>query len=338
MNSKCDCFVFAILLVISTALFSCKSTNEIFRTESPPPKPLMPYEVGIGKIHMPPIPVAKNRYPTLRTIKSQTFKLAILPAADRTGLVGTIRRTLADKLYTSLFGTQRFILMDNDQLEDFVDVPVTGEWVFDKDSVKVWRKNPRYVASTPELNEYRLQELRKVCDGILRMDITSVSNNERGSDGKIEIDCKISSSWSHENPIVILTASQTVRFQLQEDNSTLHVYSEDIDMLAQQIEEKFPRPDLGRGIKIISKNDNYISINAGQEKNIMVGMSGYVIKISQSEQGFRKPSYRAYFEVTEVFRGACTARLSVEKSQYNNEEEQKYIINTIRRDEPVMFK
>ena len=177
-----------------------------------------------------------------------------------------------------------------------------------------------------------LEALKNYSDGVLLTYITAYQVSPEGNKGKMDIDFRIVSTASPENPMTLFAGNANLNFSLQSGSVVLD--RKDVSRIAQDIRNRFPNPDLSQNWKIISVRDRMITVNAGKKDNVSQGMLGFVVKIEQ-DNGIRRIAYRAKFVVMEVFQDSFNAELVVDEETAERDE---YILRTISREEPIMMK
>ena len=161
-------------------------------------------------------------------------------------------------------------------------------------------------------------------DGILLIYITSIRDISGTREKGISLDYRLVSTRVDEatgvSSQVLFAGSGEVNAVLGE-NGNVQIERNGVDKIADYIRDRFPNPD-NTNYKIIAKRDNMITVNAGKKNNITTGMTGYVINAEKTSEGTQRISFRALFEVREVFNDSFNALL------LNDVEEDNIIIPT----------
>ncbi len=372
-------FIFPVIIII-TLLVSCK-TKEAFKTSSPPIQPFFPERVGLSYCSPPPIMLPINKTIDEIEISSQYFKIAVPLVLDRSGKAEAIKNLIDEQFVTALDKTKRFIVMDKStELNIISQTYETGIYAEKYDStnkdVSSINQKVQYTPTVPVINpvenktqnpstaqtvntvteiigtkknvsqlfgeletdahkyEDYINTIKKYTDGILRITITGFDDKNK----KLDIDYKINSSLS--DVYILYTGEGKIGFTMEKAGATLSLNREDIENIADDIVKNFPNPDLASW-QIIQINGKKITVNAGKNDNIKVGMLGYVVR-----QEGKRTAYRAMFEVTEVFPEAFNAELKVEdltKLKDKNVLPQDYaqypyLLNTIKVGEFIKMK
>lgn len=321
-------------LILSFIITSCAHKLTHYVPQDAPPAIFIPENQDLALVSPPPLMILDNQDVVLENIGTQYFRIAVLPCIDMTGKSVNLKNSLADIFYTALFETKRFDLMDRGEVMRIVDVNWTD---LDIDSTIV---SSTLIETKKELydkslktNEQIIQHLRQNTDGILQIYITS---NKKGTKGKMDeagIDYRIVSTGQRSGEhIVLFAGSKIISYKYNEKQNSLSLDREDINEIAQEIKKEFPNPDLQTDLIIVNKVGNKITVNAGKEDNIIAGMLGYVIMLDTDLVGNQTISYRALFEVTEVFSDYFNAEL------ISRTEGDRIIIKTIKKGELVKMK
>ncbi len=359
-----------VLPLALLSLASCKSKQMRYLPESPPLLFIPPDEVNVAYQSAPPIMMSQNVILTKSITGSQYFKIAIPHSVDQTGRANELRKVLSDILSTELFETKRFNLMDRGELSKVEDMSAEQLVKTNRTIKKYAMAQPKPEDTTqvqapgkPELTEeitegnndskntaeelrvkyslYQegainqskmLEALKNYSDGVLLTYITAYQVSPEENKGKMDIDFRIVSTASPENPMTLFAGNANLNFSLQTGSVVLD--RKDVSRIAQDIRNRFPNPDLSQNWKIISVRDRMITVNAGKKDNVSQGMLGFVVKIEQ-DNGIRRIAYRAKFVVMEVFQDSFNAELVVDEETAERDE---YILRTISRDEPIMMK
>jgi hypothetical protein len=319
------------VIVISLAMFSCKPLMVKYAPQNIPPTVVFPQKVGLSLILPPPLYIQENKFKTISRPISQYFEIAIPPCVDMTGKADNLRSSLADQFYTALFETKRFTLLDRNEMQ------AIQNRVDDNKTVSKNKKDSTETIQYNNLNQ-KLEEnknykavldiLKKQTDGLMLIYITSDSKSMTGSIGTVGIDYRIVTS----DDKVIYAGSKELKYKYTQNTNALEFIREDINNVANTIKEKFPNPDFQDNLKVINKRGNIITVNAGKDQNISIGMVGYVIKIDTDPFGNKLISYRAKFAVREVFPGTFNAQLISDMA------EDEEILGTININEPIKMK
>ncbi|MBU0486504.1 MAG: hypothetical protein KKA07_13310 [Bacteroidetes bacterium] len=281
-----------------SAVFSSCSKYTAYTPENPPPPVMLPSTVDLKMITPPPLLIKENAFKTISRPVSQYFQIAIPPCVDMTGKSDNIRSSLADKFYTALFETKRFSLLDrSEQSVIQASMDDNTRVVTKKDTATVSKKDN--VAIELENLKYQdvLERLKSNTDGLMQSYITSDKKSLDGSAGVLGIDFRI----VNKHDVILFGGFKELRYSYDKKSGSLEFNQADVNELAKSIQEKFPNPDIQDNLKIINRRGNIITVNAGKTDNIFPGMFGYVIKKDVDPDGNVLISYRALFEVKEVF-------------------------------------
>lgn len=330
MQSKGILYIFIACSLIT----SCSHKLTHYVPVDAPPVIFIPENQELALVSPPPLMILDNQNVVLENIGTQYFRIAVLPCIDMTGKSVHLKNSLADIFYTALFETKRFDLMDRGEVMRIVDVNWTD---LDIDSTIV---SSTLIETKKELydkslktNEQIIKHLQSNTDGILQIYITSNKKAARGKMDEAGIDYRIVSTGKRSGEhIVLFAGSKNISYKYNKKLNSLDLDREDINEIAKEIKEEFPNPDLQTDLKIINKVGNKITVNAGKEDNIIAGMLGYVIMLDTDLIGNQTISYRALFEVTEVFSDYFNAEL------ISNSEGDRIIIKTIKKGELVKMK
>jgi hypothetical protein len=335
-----------ILFVVLIGFYSCKTHYEIFLSDVPPPEIAFSSNVELFIVGPPPLKISENNFKTKSKISSQYFRIAVLPCIDMTGNSDNLKNSLADIFYTALFETKRFSLLDRGEIKKMEEITILD--IVKSSSVKD-TLNSNYDARiidqmTLSKQTYDkamielLDRLQCMSDGILQIYITSDKKSTDGTISKVGIDYRIVGTYCQRNqnekkdPKVLFAGSKDISYSFDKNTSSLTFNREDINDVAELIRNKFPNPDLQEELKVINKRGTIISVNAGKNHNIIEGMRGYVIRIDQNLDQNALISYRAEFQVIQVFADTFNAELLIV------DEEDNTIVKSIDINEPVRMK
>jgi len=327
-------FIGAFFIYIIISISACSKKFVPFIPTNPPPPLYFPKDVNVTLINIPPLLIIDNENISKSSIGSQYFKIAIPPCVDMTGKAEYLKNSLSDIFYTALFETKRFSLMDRMEIKKIIEVDLTG---LINDTAKINKqiidKNLQIYDESSTKAESIIKILKNISDGILQIYITSDEKKPKSDTGKVWIDYRIvRTSGSDNEPIVLFAGSKEISYNYNATTSSLSFNRKHINEIANEIKEKFPNPDIQENLRITNKRGNVITVNAGKNDNIITGMLGFVVSVNQDLYGNNIVSYRAEFQVTEVFSDTFNAIL-IEK-----DEEDKAIIPTIRVDEQIKMK
>ena len=320
-------FIFLSLLIIGV---SCSTSFQRFLPQNPPCEINYPNDIQAMQIGAPPLLISNNNYVTKKMVGSQYFKIAIWPCIDTYGTSDNLKNSLADMFYTVLFDTKRFSLLDRGEIQKIREIKIridTSNTRKSNDSKVVDVVLADKEKAEGESNKI-ISDLSDVVDGFMLIYITS----DDKSKGSVVIDYRIVRPTKNtKEPIVMYAGSRYIGYKYEKISSSLDFNRNDITAVASEIKEKFPNPEQ-ENLKITNKRGDIITVNAGKKDNITAGLRGYVVKIDKDLYNNRSISYRALFEVIEVFPDNFNARL------LENSDEDKYIIPTIQIGEPVKMK
>jgi hypothetical protein len=352
-----DITVFVLLAFV----VSCAPKKIFYLNEITPPQ-MQCAEAAQEMSGPPPILRPTGKRKIIRPL-SQYFYLAIPNAMDPSGRAHDLQRSIADMLYTELFKTKRFNLLDRKAL-----VNLDPEWLIQslkhesaysegsqakkKDSKIEEKKEEgkpvdekesiKYDDRTQQLDKamIELEETLSKADGILLMYITNRVGMKKG--GVFDIDFRIVSMRFYQET-VLFADSQKVKYQASTTEEIIYD-RKDIEEISNKILEKFPSPhyeDKNRP-RIIKCDPPIIVINQGTRDNLIKGLLGYVVTIDESVRNGnqeRAPhfSYLAEFVVTEVFAETCTAFLLPPYDFETGNRQDDYQWD-VRSDDVVVFK
>jgi hypothetical protein len=281
-----------------------------------------PKDVVCNYIFVPPVFMSKNVLLTLSGVKSQYFRIAILPALDMTNRAESYKNSITDMFYTALFDTKRFSLMDRMEVtrvqnelskkvqEKLVDRIGSSQL---SDTSKVKQKEIELFSQMLEKDDESSEQYKGIAenlqnnsDGVMLIYITNDLKGVDGYGGKIGIDYRIISNRYKD---VLYAGSRNVGYQYDRKTETLLFERSDVAKVAEEIKIKFPNPDLLSDVKVIARRDKRITINIGKNANVTAGMEGFVIKVESDLSGNKLIRYRSEFVVRDVFAETCTAEL-----------------------------
>lgn len=367
-------------LLILFLLSSC-AAKEVFTTSSAPIQPFFPERVGISFYSPPPVMYPISKTIDEIEISSQYFKIAVPLVLDRSGKAEAIKNLIDEQFVTALDKTKRFTVMDKGSMLNIAKQEYeTGIYSEKKDSINANisaidqtikysttipvansaemltkpgnlpnslnsitkiidpKKNVAQffgeLETNPDKYERYIKIIQQYTDGILRITITGFDDQNN----QMDIDYKINSSLS--DVYILYTGKGKIGFTMDKDASTLLLNRVDIETIVDEIVKSFPNPDMTT-LQIIQVNGKKITVNAGKNDNIKVGMLGYVVR-----QDGKRTAYRAMFEVTDVFPEAFSAELKVEEPEKlkdknvsrQNYAQYPYLLNTIKVGEYVKMK
>lgn len=323
-----------IALKLMTGLFllvfavSCNKNFQRYVSENPPPEINFPKDIMVTPIGTPPLLITSNDMITKKMVGSQYFKIAILPCIDKYGTSDNLKNSLADMFYTVLFETKRFSLLDRGEIQKIQEIKIKIDTTRKGGDSKVVDEVLKDKQKSEEQSQEIIDALRPLVDGFMLIYITS----DDKSTGKVGIDYRIvSTSKTTNEPIVLFAGSKYITYKYDKYSSSLEFNRTDIAEVGKEIKEKFPNPDQ-ENLKITNKRGDIITVNAGKKDNVITGLFGYVIKVDKDLYNNSTISYRALFEVIEVFPDNFNARL------IKMTKEDEIIIPTIQIGEPIKMK
>jgi len=299
-------------------------------TDAPPPEIVFNDDVKLYLVGHPPLKISENKFKTKNKISSQYFRIAILPCIDMTGKSENLKNSLADIFYTALFESKRFSMLDRGEIKKMEEITMQDivKSTSKKDSINLNVDNRIIDEMTSSKQSYDiamvelLNRLQCMSDGILQIYITSDKKSVDGTVGKVGIDYRIVSTFctkgnletEKKDPVVLFAGSKEISYSFDKATSSLTFNREDINDIAVLIKNKFPNPDLQNDLKVINKRGNIITVNAGKNDNIIEGMRGHIIRIDRDLSNNALVSYRAEFQVIQVFADTFNAELLISQS------------------------
>ena len=346
-------FQLCLLLIILVSFSACTKKQVYIVDSVAPPR----IEAGIASqesFGYPPILRPKGKRQTIRP-GSQYFTLAIPNAIDMSGRAQDLQRSLADMLYTELFSTGRFNLLDRGELVDLdpqwlasaLKKSLTGltDYSEIEKEKKITDTNVEKTTSTFDKTfEYldrknkRQKELDlklSKADGILLVYITSRVGGKKG--GHFSVDYRIVNrrhkkygkderDEGDQRDIVLFAGSKSVRY-ISSTIQEIDYNRDDIIDIAHMIVKIFPHPKEVKNAHVIKRDQMIIAIDRGRDQQLIPGMIGYVvysedsIRVEEYEKT-RHYSYLGEFIITEVFDKSSTGvLLKPYYINYNNEYE-----------------
>jgi len=306
-----------------------------FIPENFPAPIFFPVSIDLTQTGTPPFVIADNEDLCKSSISSQYFRLAIPSCVDMTNNADYIKKSLADIFYTAFFETNRFNLIDRNEIEKTEDA---GANEIRKDTSQA---NQHMIGKVLQINELGSLQKRKDSeytksrsDAVLEIKITSDAKNVKNDAGKIVIDYRVVRYYRtiSTEPVVLIAGTKEISYTFNKSAESLSFSRQDVNDITLEIKNKFPNPEIRDDLKIISKRGTIITVNAGKNDNIISGMLGFVIKVNKDVNENKSICYRAEFQVTEVFQDSFNAIL------YGIEPEDKLIISTIKAGEFVKMK
>lgn len=311
------------LLLITVLLTACAPKKPYYFGELSPPH-IQAASASQKTVGYPPLYKPEGKRKTIRP-GSQYFSLAIPNAIDMSGRAQDLQRSLADMLYTKLFATKRFNLLDRGELVD-----LDPQWLVSslRKSVIGQAERIENAKSSPKEDEaesvtafdqtliylekkqdrmIETEEKLKTADGILLVYITSRVGKSEG--GYFMVDYRIVSRritlGNQGKEIVLFAGSQKVNYK-SSTSQEVEYNRDDINAIAKNIVKIFPHPKSVRAAEVIKRDQKMIVINKGSDSGLIPGMIGYAVYSEDSvrleETGRpRHYSYLGEFIITEVF-------------------------------------
>jgi hypothetical protein len=323
-------YTLAILLAfIGLSLLSGCAPKKIYYFDDISPTNIQGGTATQGTIAYPPLLRPEGKRKTIRP-GSQYFTLAIPNAIDMSGRAQDLQRSLADMLYTELFTTGRFNLLDRGELMD-----LDPEWLTsslkktltelseqenqktksggDKDAAEkaesAFDKTFQYLDRKQE-SQQRLENVLNKADGILLVYVTSRVGKQKG--GHFSVDYRIVSR-RQKREIVLFAGNKSVSYKSSTTQEVAYNRN-DVADIAKSIVNIFPHPKEVRNAQVIKRDQNVIVIDRGRDQHLIAGMIGYVVYTEDSVRletigKARHFSYLGEFIITEVFDKTSTAVL-----------------------------
>ncbi len=320
--------ILMVLLVFPTAC--AKKKLHYFNDITPPH--IQGETASLETSGYPPLFRPKGKRRTIRP-GSQYFKLAIPNAVDMSGRAQDLQKSLADMLYTELFSTGRFNLLDRGELMDLDPEWLTsslkesisnmtpqentsrkkGESESERiaETTKAFDSTFKYLDRREKIME-RLQSVMQKADGILLVYITSRVGKAKG--GHFRLDYRIvSKRTQNKGEIVLFAGSKKVAYQ-SSTSYEVEYDRKDIQDIAKNIVNIFPHPNDVKNAYVIKRDQESIVMDRGQDQQLIPGMMGYVV---YSEDSIRVEdigkahhySYLGEFIISEVFDKTSTGIL-----------------------------
>ncbi len=317
-------FVFLVSLTVS----GC-APKELYYFDDVSPTSIQGGTATQGTISYPPLLRPEGKRKTIRP-GSQYFTLAIPNAIDMSGRAQDLQRSLADMLYTELFATGRFNLLDRGELLD-----LDPEWLtssLKKSLTELSEQEGQSPASAgdneaaekakaafdktfqyldrKQKSQKRLENVLNQADGILLVYVTSRVGKQRG--GHFSVDYRIVSR-RQKREIVLFAGNKSISYKSSTTQEVAY-NREDVSDIAKSIVKIFPHPKEVRNAQVIKRDQNVVVIDRGRDQHLIAGMIGYVVYSEDSVRlesigKARHFSYLGEFIITEVFDKTSTAVL-----------------------------
>lgn len=313
-------FILTALLLIITG---CAASNKVYYPEKIAPYPtVQQQDARQAFVGYPPLFRPEKKRRTIIP-GSQHFKLAIPNAVDMSGRAQDLQRSLADILYTELFKMKRFDLLDRGELTD-----VDPEWLTsslkktlistsnnsgkgsDNETAKkgdVFEQAFTYFKGKEE-KEVKIKKKLRSADGVLLVYITSRKGTSKG--GAFTVDYRI---VGNNHNVVLFADSQSIKYSKSSTQEVAY-NRKDIIKITSNIYSVFPNPKKVINHRIINRDMNSIVIDAGDDKEIKAGLTGYVVQREdnvrhESQTSIRHYVYLGEFVITQVFEHTSTGLL-----------------------------
>ena len=301
-----------LLPMVATVLLGC-GTKHAYIPQSPPPAFFDGYAIRLHSIGMPPLYRPPGKREPIR-INSQRFTIVIPDVIDVSARNEDLRRPLADMMYTALFDTGRFNLLDRGELANIDPNRLLEELRQSTMPTGQEETRPTGTASgrTPEVrasdliaDRQRVQEIilagiAQRADGLLMLYITTRQGTDAG--GSFEIDYRIISTEPRSQAL-LLARTETVRYEVSTGRE-LVIMREDIQKIAEQITRTFPRQeDIPERSRVLALDAGFLTIDLGREQALKPGLRGYVYTEEDLAElpGAQQKIFLAQFQITEVY-------------------------------------
>ncbi|MBF0224960.1 MAG: hypothetical protein HQK76_05845 [Desulfobacterales bacterium] len=319
--------IYIVFFSILFLIVSCAPKELYYLKDINPPQILCDASTQ-STISYPPFLRPKGKRKTIPP-ESQYFTLAIPNCVDMSGRANDLQRSLADMLYTQLFDTGRFNLIDRGELTD-----LDPEWLStslkrlaaetvdqsSKSDVQdsLYENTQKYLDRKKAYHDEMISTLREKADGLLQSYITSRSIEDTSgkkdgskSGGYFDLDYRIVSTSEHN--IVLFAASQRIHYNSSTANE-VEYNRDDIKAIADNIVRVFPNPNDIRKSEVVTVDKNRIVIDVGRNKMLIPGLMGYVVCLEDSIYTGDKVkaqhySYLGKFIITEVYDQTSTGFL-----------------------------
>ncbi|WP_419659721.1 uncharacterized protein Dvar_00430 [Desulfosarcina variabilis str. Montpellier] len=321
--------LFIFMVFFALFIFSGCAPKKIYYFDDVAPTSIQGGTATQGTIAYPPLLRPEGKRKSIRP-GSQYFTLAIPNAIDMSGRAQDLQRSLADMLYTELFATGRFNLLDRGELMD-----LDPEWLTsslkksltdlskqedrkaasrsDKDSAEkaesAFDKTFQYL-DRKQKSQKRLEDVLNKADGILLVYVTSRVGKQKG--GHFSVDYRIVSR-RRGGEIVLFAGNKNVSYKSSTTQEVAY-NRKDVADIAKSIVNIFPHPKEVRNAQVIKRDQRVIVVDRGRDQHLIAGMIGYVVYSEDSVRlesigKARHFSYLGEFIITEVFDKTSTAVL-----------------------------
>jgi hypothetical protein len=328
MNKIKPTIIYTIFALLVFFGYSCSKKLIHFFPIEAPPKIVIPSEIDLTLISPPLAPFLPNNNIVLEKIESQYFKLFIKISEKNTENFNFSNSQISESIIASIIELNRFCvttdrLISKDNSVTNVEIP--------NDSISALSTG-NDTLNPPKLNENIFEAVKENnAEGILLINL-SPNSKVAGKKGELFLNYCVYSTKDSKDPKILAAGVRTIGYTYNDKTATYVIDTNDISLFAAELKNKFPETNIYNNAKIINRNGNIIGINIGNNFKILPGMLGYIVRVNNGLNGVKTLSYRALFEVTEVFPESSNARL------LGNSKMDDVIIRTIKVGEPVIMK
>lgn len=333
-----------LLLTIAGAIIACKPKYGIVKQQGTHISPFFPEtntRVELSYIGIPPMPVSESERITQPCL-GNVFTIYVMDCVDHSGYAEELVGPIATQLKTSLRATNRFEIKDGGVWKDLVDEvfvvkregsegrPVSSGGLKIDSLGKSQTKYGRFIQD----DDITLRQFEREVDGVLNIIITSKKHVEGDSsmllvNVQVQLISALSNNTDMPKNLLIYANQYDIKAYHRFDTREISIEKEFIDKIAEDIKQKFPPASVNDGLKILEKNETEIFINAGRNKGVSVGMSGFIVY--QNKVGL--PDCRNRFVITQPGDTVSRAQIVFDEGGLD-----KLIFDQVRVAEPVVLK